>query len=62
VATLWERNCTYVADSRRIVQAGETALVLAGYGTNVMRRGSDGAWRYAIAVLSPDNTAEREEQ
>jgi hypothetical protein len=62
VATLWERNCTYIADSQRIVQAGETALVLAGHGINVVRRGSDGAWRYAIALLSLDNTTETEEQ
>jgi hypothetical protein len=60
--TLWETNRTYVADPRRILQARETALVVAAYGINVVRRGSDGAWRYAIALLSLEHTTEREER
>lgn len=49
---LWAYDCTYVADLRRVVQAHDIALVLAAQGTNVVRRGSDGAWRYAISLLS----------
>lgn len=49
---LWAQDCTYVADPRRVVQANDIALVLAAQGTSVVRRGSDGAWRYAISLLS----------
>ena len=52
-AALWARDRTYVADPRRVLQARDTALVVAGRGSlTVVRRGSDGAWRYAIALLS----------
>jgi hypothetical protein len=61
-ATLWEHNRTYLADPRRIVQTHETALVVAENGINVVRRGSDGGWRYTIALLSLDNTTEREDR
>lgn len=43
---------TYVAEPRRVLQAGDTALVVAERGINVVRRGGDGIWRYAIALLS----------
>ena len=49
---LWAHHCTYLADPRRVVQANDIALVLAAQGTNVVRRGSDGSWRYAISLLS----------
>ena len=58
---LWARDCTYVADPRRVVQAHDIALVLAAQGTNVVRRGSDGAWRYAISLLSIDHQTEEEQ-
>jgi quercetin dioxygenase-like cupin family protein len=58
---LWERERTYLADPRRVLQARDTALVVAEQGVNVMRRGSDGAWRYAIALLSWDGTITKEE-
>jgi|SRR5215216_4893995 len=51
---LWSRDFTYVADPRRIVQAHDIALVLATQGTSVVRRGADGAWRYAISLLAID--------
>jgi hypothetical protein len=35
-----------------VLQARTTGLVLTRRGINVVRRGSDGAWRYAIALLS----------
>lgn len=43
---------TYVAHPRRVLQARETALVVAEHAINVARRGGDGAWRYTISLLS----------
>ncbi len=57
--TLWDRDRTYVADPGRVLQARDIALVVADGGINVARRGSDRAWRYAIALLSFDNIARR---
>jgi hypothetical protein len=59
-AALWDADRTYVAAPRRVVQARDIALVLADGAINVVRRGSDGAWAYAIALLSlgPTNTKE----
>jgi hypothetical protein len=59
---LWQRNRTYLADPRRVLQARNTALIITKRGVNVVRRGSDGAWRYAIAVLSDDDTTTEEDQ
>ena len=44
-----------------MVQARDTALVLADRAINVARRGSDGIWRYTIALLSlhPDPKKEK---
>ena len=61
VAALWTGDRTYIADPRRVVQARDTALVLADGAINVLRRGSDGAWRYTIALLSLDSTPMKEE-
>jgi hypothetical protein len=51
VMTLGAGDFTYVADVRRVVQADDLALVLAKQGMSVVRRGADGAWRYAISLL-----------
>lgn len=59
---MWERDRTYLANPRRILQACDTALVVAERGVNVMRRGRDGGWRYAIALLSLDHSTKEEEQ
>jgi hypothetical protein len=59
-SALWER--TFVADPRRVLQARDTALVVGERGINVARRGADGAWRYAISLLSPDHETTKEEQ
>ncbi len=59
---MWTRNRTYVADPRRVLQARDTALVVAERGINVVCRGSDGAWRYAISVLAFDHTTAGEER
>jgi hypothetical protein len=61
VSALWTGDRTYVADPRRVVQARDTALVLADGAINVVRRGGDGAWRYAIALLSLESTPTKEE-
>lgn len=49
---MWDGDRTYLAGSGRILQAGDTAVLLGGSGINVLRRGEDGSWRYAIALLS----------
>lgn len=61
-AALWERDRTYLAAPRRVLQARDTALVVAERSINVVRRGSDGGWRYAISLLSLDETTTKEEQ
>jgi hypothetical protein len=58
---LWEGGQTYVAEPRRVLQARDTALVLADGAINVVRRRSDGAWRYTIALLSLDPVPTKEE-
>lgn len=59
-SALWSRERTYVADPRRVVQARDLALVLATQGTSVVRRGADGAWRYAISLLAIDQPTKEE--
>ncbi|MDQ3648013.1 MAG: hypothetical protein M3433_05425 [Actinomycetota bacterium] len=61
-AAMWEGNHTYLAGARRVLQARDTALVLSKGSTNVVRRGSDGDWRYAIAVLALEQTTTKEER
>ena len=56
---MWGGERTHLADPRRVLQARDTALVVAERGINVVRRGSDGAWRYAISLLSPDDREAR---
>jgi hypothetical protein len=53
-AALWESEQTYVAEPRHVLQARDTALVVARGSINVVRRGSDGAWRYAISLLTTE--------
>ena len=60
-SALWDGDHTYVADPRRILQARDTALVVGDRGINVARRGRDGIWRYAIALLSLDDPTRREQ-
>jgi hypothetical protein len=58
---LWEADRIYLAEPRRVLQARDTALVVADRAINVVRRGSDGAWRYTIALLFLDPTPTKEE-
>ncbi len=57
-AALWERDYSYLAAPRRVLQARDTALVLTKGGVNVARRGPDRAWRYAISLLDMDHSSE----
>lgn len=66
-AALWEADRNYLAEVRRVVQAGDTAVVVLdwsltaggasdagrerGRGVDVLRRGGDGSWRYVISLL-----------
>ena len=59
---LWGGDRTYVAEPQRVLQARDLALVVAERGIAVMRRGSDDTWRYAIALLIPDDATAREAQ
>jgi hypothetical protein len=59
---MWARERTYLAEPRRVLQARDTGLVLTRHGINVVRRGTDGAWRYAIALLSRDDATTEEER
>ena len=59
---MWERDRTYLADPRRVLQARDTALVVAERAINVLRRGSDGTWRYAITLLDTDDTTPKEKR
>jgi hypothetical protein len=59
-SALWSQNLTYLADPRRVIQAHDLALVLATQGTSVVRRGTDGTWRYAISLLTINQTKEEQ--
>ena len=54
----WSGEHSYVADTRAVIQARDIALVVTGRGVNVVRRGNDGAWRYAIVHQSGDDALE----
>jgi hypothetical protein len=53
-AQLWDLDRSYLADPRRVLQAHDTALVVAGHAINVGRRSTSGSWRYAISLLDLD--------
>jgi hypothetical protein len=60
--TLWDADRIYLAEPRRVVQARRTALVVGADGIGVARRGGDGAWRFAIALLRLDGNPTKEER
>jgi quercetin dioxygenase-like cupin family protein len=60
VLAMWDGVGTYVADPRRVVVARDIALIVAEQGVNVMQRGADGAWRYAIVVHAVEESNGRE--
>ncbi len=62
VLATWEGDHAYIADPRRVMQARDIALIVGDQVINVVRRGHDGAWRYAIVLLSVDGESERSSQ
>jgi hypothetical protein len=58
-AALCNRGYSYLAQTQRLVQAGDVALIEGGRAINVIRRGPDRRWRYAISLLDIDHTTER---
>ncbi len=50
-AQLWDSQRRCLVDPQRVLQVRDTALVLADRAINVVRRGDDGSWRYAISLL-----------
>ena len=58
---MWRADRTYVAEPRRVLQARDAALVVAERSINVARRGSDGAWRYAISLVSFQHNPKEEQ-
>ena len=59
---LWRADRNYVAEAQRVVQARDTALVVGRRAVNVVRRGNDGMWRYAISLLSLEDANREEKQ
>jgi hypothetical protein len=60
-AALWEREVSFLADPRRVLQAHDTALVVSERSVSVLRRAGDGRWRYAISLLDVADDTNREE-
>lgn len=56
----WDGDHVYLADPRRVLVAGDIALVVAERGINVMHRGGDRFWRYAIILQRLEESNERE--
>jgi hypothetical protein len=54
-ADMCKRGYSYIADPQRVLQSRDTTLVIAEQAVNVMRRGRDGRWLYAISMLNSDN-------
>lgn len=48
----WAGDHTYIAEPKRVMQARDIALIVSGQGINVVRRATDGTWRYAIVRKS----------
>jgi hypothetical protein len=58
-SAIWESNHLYIAAPRRVLQARGITLIVTDTGANVARRGNDGNWRYAIALLNDEQTERR---
>lgn len=61
-AALCARGFSYLASARCLLQSGDTALMVGGSAINVIRRGPDRRWRYAISLMDIDDTTERSRQ
>ncbi len=58
----WSSGLTYVAGASRVLQARDTALVVTPHGIGVAERDGNRGWRYAIALVSFDQTTAKEEE
>jgi quercetin dioxygenase-like cupin family protein len=56
----WDGGRSFVAEPQCVIQARDISLIVAGQGLNVMRRGSDGTWRYAIIHYDVNNDTQKE--
>ena len=77
-AALWGTDRRYLGTVRRVVQAGDTAALVVdwsltapetaggadegGRGIDVLRRGSDGAWRYLISLMQVCERSKEEQR
>jgi ketosteroid isomerase-like protein len=59
-AALWDGGRTHVAHPQRVLQARDTALVVAASGISVARREADGGWHLAISLVSSHHTDQGE--
>lgn len=51
---LVSHDSSYLAEPRQVIQAQDIALLLGDGVINVAHRGSDGSWRYRIALIQPN--------
>jgi hypothetical protein len=61
LAELCTHGHTYVAGAGRVIQALDTALVVAAAGVHVLRRGAGGNWHVVISLLDVDGSIDRED-
>jgi hypothetical protein len=54
-----EHGFRYLADPQRVLRSRDTTHVVARHAVNVMHRGTDRRWRYAISLLTLENPIQR---
>jgi hypothetical protein len=57
-AAMCQRGYRYLADPHRVIQSRDVSLVIAERALNVMHRGRDRRWRFAISLLNLENPIE----
>lgn len=62
VLATWNGDDIYVADPQGVTLTRGVALIVAERAISVVRRGHDGAWRYAIFLHTFDVESERMER
>lgn len=58
----WGEGRPYLADPRRVFLVRDVALIFDQAGASVARRGTDGAWQYAIVVKVAGGGRRRSEE
>lgn len=61
ITELWAGDRTYVSAPRRVLQAGDTALVVSDAAIHVARRAGDRRWRVEISLLELDESTRSED-